>query len=80
MATGQVRGVTIFYCYASKDEKYLRELEKHLVSLKRLGKVTTWYDRQILPGMEWKAEIEAHLDKLLKHVKAACWSPSTSSI
>lgn len=62
MTASVVRGVTIFYCYAAEDEKYLRELEKHMGSLKRLGKVTTWYDRQIMPGMNWEAEIEAHLN------------------
>jgi tetratricopeptide (TPR) repeat protein len=62
MEAVSIRGVTVFYCYASEDEKHLRELEKHLGSLKRLGKVTTWYDRQIAPGMEWEHEIEAHLN------------------
>lgn len=62
MATSPVRGITIFYCYASEDEKYLRELEKQMGALKRLGKVTTWYDRHIMPGTDWEAEIEAHLN------------------
>jgi tetratricopeptide (TPR) repeat protein len=62
MAASSIRGVTIFYCYASADEKHLRELDKHLQDLKRLGQVTTWYDRQIRPGTEWEAEIEARLN------------------
>src|SRR5579883_2976705 len=62
MAVSPVRGVTIFYCYAPEDEKHLRELEKHMGALKRLGKVTTWHDRHIMPGMDWEAEIEAHLN------------------
>ena len=62
MEAVSVRGVTIFYCYATEDERHLRELEKHLGSLKRLGKVTTWCDRQIAPGMEWEHEINAHLN------------------
>ncbi|MDQ2888132.1 MAG: tetratricopeptide repeat protein [Chloroflexota bacterium] len=62
MAAVSIRGVTIFYCYATEDEKHLHGLEKQLGSLKRLGKVTTWYDRHIAPGMEWEHEINAHLD------------------
>ena len=62
MTTVSIRGVTIFYCYASADERHLLELEKQLGVLRRTGKVSTWYDRHIKPGMDWEHEIESHLN------------------
>ena len=62
MATEPVRAVKIFYCYAREDRALRDELEKHLGALKRSGKITTWYDREIQPGTDWEREIEARLD------------------
>src|SRR2546421_10098008 len=60
-ATG-TEPVSIFYCYARKDKRLRDELEKRLAALKRLGKVISWHDREILPGTDWKHEIHRHLD------------------
>ncbi len=40
------------------------ELESHLATLRRSKQlqIITWYDREILPGTEWKREIDTHLD------------------
>jgi hypothetical protein len=54
--------ISIFYCYARKDKILRNEIEKRLTSLKRLGQVISWYDREILPGTDWKREIHRHLD------------------
>jgi hypothetical protein len=54
--------IKLFYCYARKDRGLRDELEKHLEPLKRLGQITTWYDREIEPGREWKREIDYHLN------------------
>lgn len=51
----------IFYCYAHEDRKFRDELDKHLGILKRLEKITVWYDREIQAGTEWEREIEQHL-------------------
>src|SRR5947207_2671872 len=54
--------IKIFYCYARKDKRLRDELERHLGVLKRSEQVTTWYDREIQPGMDWKREIDKHLN------------------
>ena len=63
MSTTQQQAVSMFLSYAHEDEKLLRELEAHLSPLKRLGLVSTWYDRQILPGNNWAEEIDEHLEQ-----------------
>lgn len=53
----------LFYCYARKDEPLRHELDKHLVTLKRRGLATYWYDGEVSPGQEWDKEIKRHLDE-----------------
>lgn len=57
-----MRAMKVFYCYARKDKALRDELEKHLEPLRRSGQITVWYDREIQPGMEWKREIDKHLN------------------
>ena len=54
--------IKIFYCYAHEDKLLRDDLEIHLSSLKRQNQMITWYDREISPGMEWKREIDSHLN------------------
>ena len=54
--------VSIFYSYCHADESYRNELEKHLKILQRQGLVSSWHDRKIMPGSEWKDEIDANLE------------------
>ena len=51
----------IFYCYAHEDKDLRDRIDKHLGTLKRLGHVIGWYDREIQAGTEWEREIETHL-------------------
>lgn len=44
--------IKLFYCYARKDKTLLDKLEIHLGWLKRRYQLTTWHDREILPGEE----------------------------
>jgi len=62
MTVASMRTIKIFYCYARKDKALRDELEKHLEILKHLGLITPWYDREIQPGVEWKREIDRHLN------------------
>jgi tetratricopeptide (TPR) repeat protein len=62
MPTDPTGAKKIFYCYAHEDKALRDELELHLGVLKRLGLITTWYDREILPGVEWAREIDTHLN------------------
>ncbi|HZR44312.1 MAG TPA: tetratricopeptide repeat protein, partial [Ktedonobacteraceae bacterium] len=54
--------IEVFYCYAREDEPLLRELEKHLSLLHRQGLISSWSDRQILPGADWTKTIDHHLE------------------
>jgi hypothetical protein len=60
--TEQAKPREVLYCYARKDQKLRRELDWHLEPLRRAGQITTWYDREIRGGMEWKLEIDTHLN------------------
>jgi hypothetical protein len=53
--------IELMYCYAREDEKLRDALAKYLQSLQRERSVKTWHDREILPGMEYKQEIDLHL-------------------
>jgi tetratricopeptide (TPR) repeat protein len=54
--------IKLFYCYARKDKPFRDELEIHLSWLKRRYQLTTWHDREILPGEEWEQIIDTHLN------------------
>ena len=48
----------LFISYSHEDEKMKNELDKHLVMLKRSGKVEVWNDRKLVAGQEWDSEIK----------------------
>jgi len=54
--------IKIFYCYSHKDKELREELEHHFSSLRRLGKIKTWCDREIQPGAKWEKEIDTSLE------------------
>ena len=54
--------VEIFISYAHEDETLRSKLEKHLKLLQRQGLITTWHDREITAGEEWKNAIDSHLE------------------
>lgn len=62
MTVDPVKAIKIFFCYARKDKLLREALESHLETLRRSGQITIWYDREILPGVEWKREIDTHLN------------------
>ena len=62
MTTDPTKTVKLFFCYAREDKALRDELEQHLSLLKRQKQITTWYDREISPGSEWKQEIDTHLN------------------
>ncbi len=55
--------VRLFYSYSHKDETLRNELETHLKLLQRQGLISTWHDRQIEAGEEWKQKIDENLDR-----------------
>src|SRR5450755_4640430 len=55
--------VPLFLSYAHEDESFLRKLKVHLSLLKRQGFISTWHDRQIVPGANWAEAIDEHLEQ-----------------
>jgi MinD-like ATPase involved in chromosome partitioning or flagellar assembly len=52
----------VFISYSHKDERLRRELETHLKLLQRQEVIATWTDREIMPGQQWKDEIDENLE------------------
>jgi CheY-like chemotaxis protein len=53
--------VSLFYSYAHEDEALRDELRGHLKILERRGLLSSWHDREIKPGEDWHAKIDAQL-------------------
>ena len=53
--------MSVFFSYSHKDEEIKRKLDTALSSLKRSKKVTTWNDREIMPGTAWDDKIKREL-------------------
>ncbi|WP_309043584.1 toll/interleukin-1 receptor domain-containing protein [Marinobacter sediminicola] len=56
-------GKKLFISYSHKDETHREDFEDHLSVLKRRGVVDVWHDRRIVPGSEWKGEIDRNLEE-----------------
>jgi TIR domain-containing protein len=54
--------ISLFYSYAHSDEDLRVKLEKHLALLKRQNVISTWHDRKIEAGSEWKTQIDVHIN------------------
>ena len=64
--------MTVFISYSHKNGQALNELRRFLGPLEKQGKVTLWDDRKIVPGMDWKAEIDQALDGATAAVSLVC--------
>jgi len=51
----------IFFSYAREDKDLRDTLAKQLSGLQRQGIITSWYDGEISPGVDWQALIEKYL-------------------
>src|SRR5262249_34391234 len=54
--------VEVFCSYTSEDEVHLLELMAHLSGLQREGRISIWYDRQIIAGGNRAEAIDTHLE------------------
>ena len=52
---------SLFFSYSHKDEALRDQLAVQLAGLSRLGLITSWHDRRILPGSVLDDEIDSHL-------------------
>src|SRR5437764_5746637 len=55
--------ISVLLSYAHEDEPLLRQLETHLSLLKRQGLISTWYNRQIVPGTNGAKVIDEQLEQ-----------------
>lgn len=53
--------VKVFISYSHKDEKLKNDLCEHLSTLRRQNIISEWHDRKIIPGTNWKDEIDENL-------------------
>jgi len=60
--TVQTSPLETFCSYSHCDEKLRNKLEAHLAVLKSEGLISSWHDRLIGPGSEWKNCIDSHLN------------------
>lgn len=54
--------IEIFFSYAQKDQELLSELQAHLGALRRQDYISVRFHYEVSAGMEWRHEIERHLD------------------
>src|SRR5271157_2598118 len=54
--------IEVFFSYSHKDERMREKLEKHLSALRRENVIAGWHDRKIMPGTEWKDQIDEHIE------------------
>jgi internalin A len=55
--------IHLLCCYSRKDERLREELDTHLKLMHRQGLITTWNDRNIDGGEDWKLSIDDNLEK-----------------
>lgn len=53
--------IKLFYSYTHTDEDHRDELEKHLSTLRREGKIDEWHDRKIRAGSDIDKEIDCNM-------------------
>jgi WD40 repeat protein len=54
--------LNLCYCYAYEDTRYLKELDKHLTTLKTQGMIQTWYDCELSPNGFWEQTVATHIN------------------
>jgi hypothetical protein len=58
-----IRTRRVFVSYSHRDEEWKDRLVGHLRVLARKGEIDPWHDRRIEAGEDWKAQIEAAIDR-----------------
>jgi len=62
MEKESIKQFKLFYCYAREDRALRDELDTHLSMFRHQGLITSWSDREISPGSEWKEAIDTQLN------------------
>ena len=59
----RAHALRVFFSYSHKDETLRNELETHLKLLQYRSLISTWHDRKIEAGEEWKQKIDENLER-----------------
>ncbi len=54
--------IKLFISYSHKDEELKEQFDNHLSTLKRMGFIEVWNDREITASDEWEQEIDENLN------------------
>jgi TIR domain/Phosphorylase superfamily len=57
----RIEPIEIFISYSEDDEKFKKQLETHLVMLRREDMIRPWHSQQIELGQEWEQETANHI-------------------
>jgi hypothetical protein len=60
-AATAAKTVNVFICYAREDSPVRANLEKYLVPLSRMRRISVWSDGHLIPGQTWDAQIRRQL-------------------
>ena len=63
MVDGITHKLKLFISYSHEDEQLKNHLDKHLIMLKRSGKIEVWNDRQLVAGQEWDSGIKKEMQE-----------------
>jgi nucleoside phosphorylase len=61
-SNGLSPSLTLYYVYSHEDNFLREKLEEHLISLSRLGFISSWHDREIQAGTEWENTTNQHVE------------------
>jgi len=61
MANIEYGRIYLFYSYSHKNEAICEEVMRSLEPLRAEGVISEWYDRRIIPGVDWRTEISDNL-------------------
>ena len=63
MVDGISHKLKLFISYSHEDEQLKNYLDKHLIMLKRSGKIEVWNDRKLVAGQEWDNGIKKEMQQ-----------------
>jgi len=58
----QGKALTVFISYSHRDEVWRRRLDQHLSTLKHMGIIHSWHDREIVAGDDFGGAVDRYLN------------------
>jgi internalin A len=55
--------IHVFISYSHRDDDFRKELQTHISLLQRRSLISTWDDRRIAAGDDWKSEIDDAIER-----------------